>query len=252
MITKFIIFLTALILTSVKTFAGWYNSYNYVGSIDKYQVTLSFQIKEEYFGEPTKKSYNVIGVYKYNKFNNPIRLEGIFDQKTQVLKIYEIGLNSQVSATFNLNFSSQKLTGSWNNGKGSLKVNLQLVNKLSDLSDEAFDDVNILQFPSLKNYYFIVVYAKKSKSTRAYMSALKIIKKESNETFQTLNFENIETPTGNVMTIIYDNITIGKGNNFLVSNEIGRVGGYLNVRFNVKDRRFVLNPEPVAEGGNGD
>ena len=80
------------------------------------------------------------------------------------------------------------------------------------------------------------------------MRELKIINKETNETFQTLNFEPIETPTGNVMTIIYDNIMTGKGNDFLISNQIGRVGGYLNVNFNIKNKQFVLNPEPVAEG----
>ena len=82
------------------------------------------------------------------------------------------------------------------------------------------------------------------------MRALKIMDKRTNKTFQTFNFDNIETPTGNLMTIIYDNITTGKGNSFLVSNQIGRVGGYLNVDFNVKEKQFVLDPEPVAEGIN--
>ncbi len=80
------------------------------------------------------------------------------------------------------------------------------------------------------------------------MRELKIIDKETNKAFQIFNFEHIETPTGNVMTIIYDNITIGKGNDFLISNQIGRVVGYLNVNFNIKNKQFVLNPEPVAEG----
>lgn len=246
--TKLIVLVATLILTSVKTFAGWYNTYNYTGLIERYPVTLSFQVKEGYFGEPEKKHYNVIGVYKYDKLNHPIRLEGVFNQSTQEIKIYEIGANNRASATFHLNFSPQQLTGTWSRGKSKLKVNLRLVNRLSDLSDEAFDDIQILQFPSLKDYYFIGIYAKKSKSTEAHMRELKIINKETNKTFQTLNFEDIETPTGNVMTIIYDNITTGKGNDFLISNQVGRVGGYLNVIFNVKNKRFVLNPEPVAEG----
>jgi hypothetical protein len=247
--TKLIVLVVTLILTSVKTFAGWYNTYNYTGLIDRYPVTLSFQIKESYFGEPAKKHYNVIGVYKYDKVNHPIRLEGVFNQSTQEIKIYEIGTNNRVSATLHLNFSPQQLTGTWSRGKSKLKVNLRLVNRLSDRSDEAFDNIQILQFPSLQHYYFIGVYAKKSKSTEAHMRGLKIIDKATNKTFQTINFEKIETPTGNVMTIIYDNITTGKGNDFLISNQIGRVGGYLNVNFNVKNKQFVLNPEPVAEGG---
>jgi len=246
--TKLIVLVATLILTSVKTFAGWYNTCNYTGLIDRYPVTLSFQVKEGYFGEPAKRHYNVIGVYKYDKVNHPIRLEGVFNQSTQELKIYEIGTGNKVSATFHLYFSPQQLTGTWSSGKSKLKVNLRLVNRLSDLADEAFDNIQILQFPSLQHYYFIGVYAKKSNSTDAHMRGLKIIDKATNKTFQILNFEHIETPTGNVMTIIYDNITAGKDNDFLVSNQIGRVGGYLNVNFNIKNKQFVLNPEPVAEG----
>lgn len=246
--TKLIVLVATLILISVKTFAGWYNTYNYTGLVDRYPVTFSFQIKEGYFGEPAKKHYNVIGVYKYDKLNHPIRLEGIFNQSTQEIKIYEIGTNERISATFHLNFSPQQLTGSWSRGKSKLKVDLRVVNRLSDFSDEAFDNIQILQFPSLKDYYFIGVYAKKSNATEAHMRELKIINKATNKIFQTLNFEDIETPTGNVMTIIYDNITTGKGNDFLISNQIGRVGGYLNVNFNIKNKQFVLNPEPVAEG----
>ena len=245
---KFFLLATAFILISVKSFAGWYKTYNYTGLVGRYPVTLSFQIKEGYFGEPAKKHYNVIGVYKYDKLNHPIRLEGVFNQSTQEVKIYEIGTNNMISATFHLNFSPQQLTGSWSRGKSKLKVNLRLVNRLSDLSDEAFDNIQILQFSSLQHYYFIGVYAKKSNSTEAHMCELKIINKETNKTFQILNFEDIETPTGNVMTIIYDNITTGKDNNFLISNQIGRIGGYLNVNFNIKNKQFVLNPEPVAEG----
>ncbi len=83
------------------------------------------------------------------------------------------------------------------------------------------------------------------------MTALRIINKKTNTIFQTLNFENIDTPTGNIMTIIYDNVTLSNGNNFYVSNQIGRVGGYLNVSYNADKKRFILDPEPVAEGVKG-
>ncbi|MDQ0640243.1 hypothetical protein QF042_003808 [Pedobacter sp. W3I1] len=247
---KLIVLLAALVLSAVKTFAGWYDTYNYAGSIGAYPVTLSFQLKEGYFGETAKKSYNVIGVYKYDKFNNPIRIEGIFNRNTHEVTIYEYGTNNKVFATFRLDFTSHKLTGIWNGGKSRLKVALQLENRLSDISDEEFDNIEILQLPALVNYYFVGVYAKKSQSTEAHMRALKIISKENGKTIQTLKFDSIETPTGNLMTIIFDNITIGKGNNFLISNQIGRVGGYLTVDFNPKTKQFILNPKPVAEGVN--
>jgi hypothetical protein len=248
---KLIVLITLLFFTSIKTFAGWYDIYNYTGFIDRHAVTLSFQLKEGYFGEPAKKNYNIIGVYKYDRFNNPIRLEGVFNKNTQKIKFYEIGKGDQISATFSLHFSLQQLTGSWSGGKNRLKVNLNLTNRLSDLAAESFNNIQILQSPSLKDYYFEGVYAKKTEGRDASMTALKIIKKADNKIFQILDFEAVETPTGNLMTIIYDNITTGKGNDFIVSNQIGRVGGYLNVRFNPKIKRFVLNPEPIAEGVNG-
>jgi len=245
---KLIVLITVLFLTSVKTFAGWYSTFNYKGFIDRYPVTLSFQVKEGYFGEPAKKNYNVIGVYKYDKFNHPVRLEGVFNQSTQEINIYEIAISGKVSATFKLNFSAQKLTGIWSNGKNKLTVNLNLEDKLSDISDEAFENVQILQSPSLNNFYFVGVYTKKANDKDACMTSLKIISKANNKVFQTLHFEAIATPTGNLMTIIYDNVTTGKGDDFLVSNQIGRVGGYLSVRFNQKAKRFILNPNPIAEG----
>ena len=248
---KLLILATVLIFSSVKSFAGWYDTYNYTGLIGKYPVTLSIQIKTGYFGEAAKKHYNIIGVYKYDKFNQPIRLEGFFDQHNRAMKVQEIGANGQTSATFQLSSSAQKLTGTWSNGKSKLKVELQLLDKLSDLSDEAFHNIQVLQFSSLKNYYFIGIYAKEMKSSQASMRALKIVSKETNKTFQILNFDHIERPTGCLMTIIYDNVMTVKNNDFLIYNMIGRVGGYLNVDYNIGTKRFILNPEPVAEGANG-
>ncbi|WP_156166813.1 hypothetical protein [Pedobacter sp. BMA] len=248
---KLITLLAILVLTSVDSFGGWFKIYNYAGAIDHYPVTLSFQIRDGYFGEAAKKTFNAIGVYKYDKFNNPIRLEGRFNQKTNEIELYELGSNGKVSAIFQLRFSNQQLIGTWNSGKNKRIVKLKLDNKLSDLSDEAFKDIKILQLASLNDYYFVGLYAKKSAGEDANMTALRIINKKTNTIFQTLNFENIDTPTGNIMTIIYDNVPLSNGNNFYVSNQIGRVGGYLNVSYNAVKKRFILDPEPVAEGVKG-
>lgn len=245
---KLITLLAILVTASVNSFGGWYKIYNYAGAIDQYPVSLSFQVRDGYFGEAVKKTFNAIGVYKYDKFNNPIRLEGRFNQKTNEIELYELGSNGKVSAIFQLQFSNQQLLGTWNNGKNKRIVKLKLENKLSDLADEDFQDIQILQSASLSDYYFVGLYAKKSTGEDANMTALKIINKKTNTIFQTLKFDNIETPTGNIMTIIYDNVTPGKGNNFSVSNQIGRVGGYLNVTYHVKQKQFILDPEPVAEG----
>lgn len=84
------------------------------------------------------------------------------------------------------------------------------------------------------------------------MTDLKIISKKTNQTFQTLNFDAVETPTGNLMTIIFDNVSINKTKAFIIYNSYGRVGGYLVVNYNSSKNRFLLNPEPIAEGTNPD
>jgi len=244
---KKILLITLFLLAAVPSFAGWYKCYNFAGFIGNYPVKLSFQLKEGYFGEPSKKKYNVIGVYKYDKYNTPIRLEGIFNLVTNQIELFEIGANTQVTATFKLNYSSKQLDGNWNNKKNNLAVNMNLVNQLMDQPEVAFNGVEMLQFPSLDKYYFVGVYNKNLKSD-AYMSKLKIISKQTNKIVQILSFTGIDTPTGTLMTIIYDNVTTTKGNDFIVSNSIGRVGGYLTVTYSPKKKRFILNQEPIAEG----
>jgi len=246
---KFLLFL--FIFIAVKGYAGWYEVYNFTGKIDKFPVTFSLQVKPGYFGEPAKKDYNVIGIYKYDKFNNPIRLEGQFDQKTNRIEVYELDKNDKISATFSLILKSNKLSGTWKNNEKQFNVILELKDKLSDLSNEQFQNIQILQNQSLKDYYFVGVY-KKNNQSDAFMHELKIINKKTNQIFQTLNFDAIETPTGNLMTIIYDNVTTDKNNDLIVSNSYGRVGGYLSVTYNSAKKRFILNPEPVAEDSDRD
>lgn len=250
--SKLLIFLFIFTLTVAKTFAGWYEIYNFTGFIGKYPVTLSFQIKEGYFGETSKKHYNIIGVYKYDKFNNPIRLEGKFDQKTNKIDIYELDVNDKISATFSLNLNSNKLSGTWEKDKNQLQVNLKLKDKLSDLANEEFENIEILQYHSLKDFYFVGSYTKYRESEDAHMRELKIINKKTNKLLQTLNFDKIESSTGNIMTIIYDNVTTYDKNDFIISNDIGRVGGYVLVNYNREKNRFFLNPDPVIEGINPD
>lgn len=246
--SKPILILVFLIFTAAKTFAGWYEVYNFTGFIDKYPVTLSFQVYDGYFGEPEKKHYNIIGVYKYNKFNNPIRLVGEFDQNTYQLEIYELDADENITATFSLDFIKNELNGTWKSGNKELQVNLKLKSKLSDSGEEEFRNIEILQSNSLKDFYFVGIYSKQSESQDAYMNALRIFNKKTNQLLQTLGFEEVETPTGNVMTIIYDSVTTDETNDFIISNDIGRMGGYLLVAYNPKKNLFFLDPVPIIEG----
>ncbi|WP_198288047.1 hypothetical protein [Flavobacterium sp. WG21] len=51
--TIFAILISIMVVT--KTYAGWYECFGYKGKIDKFPISLSFQIKEGYFGEKNKK-----------------------------------------------------------------------------------------------------------------------------------------------------------------------------------------------------
>ena len=244
------ILLLFFFLIAVKGFAGWYEVYNFTGKIDKFPVTFSLQVRSGYFGESEKKDNNVIGVYKYDKFNNPIRLEGKFDQKNNRIEVYELDAKDKISATFSLILKSKTLSGTWKNNQKQLNVTLQLKDKLSDLANEQYQNIEILQYQTLKDYYFVGIYKKDSKSKDAVMRDLKIINKKTNQTFQTLNFDAVETPTGNLMTIIFDNVSADITNDFIIFNSYTRVGGYLMVKYNSAKKRFVLNPVPIAEGEN--
>jgi len=244
------IFLLFFLVVAVKSFAGWYVVYNFTGKIDQFPVTFSLQVRSGYFGESAKKDYNVIGVYKYDKFNNPIRLEGKFDQKNNRIEVYELDAKDKISATFSLILKSKNLSGTWKKNQKQLNVTLQLKDKLSDLANEQFENIEILQYQTLKDYYFVGIYKKGSKSEDAVMKDLKIINKKTNQTLQTLNFDSIETPTGNLMTIIFDNVSADITNDFIIFNSYTSVGGYLMVKYNSAKKRFILNPVPIAEGEN--
>ncbi|MCC9074286.1 hypothetical protein LNQ49_22085 [Flavobacterium sp. F-65] len=241
-----------LIFGTTNTYAGWYKCYNYKGTIDKYPISFSIQITEEYFGEKAKKAFNINGVYKYDKHNNPIKLEGKIDFKNNKAFIYEIQ-NNKNTAVFEFNFSEKECNGTWTNltTKKVLPLHLSFISKLTDTSEKhTFNNIEILQSNSLTDYYFVGIYSKKPEVDRAQMDKLKIIRKSNNSVFQTLNFSKIETQTGNVMTVIYDNVENVnlKTKTLIISNNIGRVGGYLTVEYDSKTNSFKIDPEVSIEG----
>ncbi|MEP6924078.1 MAG: hypothetical protein ABI954_06415 [Pyrinomonadaceae bacterium] len=133
-----------------------------------------------------------------------------------------------------------------------LPLNLKYLSKLTDTTaEDQFTNVEILQANSLKDFYFIGVYSKNKNQEDAEMTQLKIIRKKDNALFQTLNFSKVETRTGNLMTVIFDNVEANnKSSNFTISNKAGRVGGYLTVNYNLKKKRFILNSKPRIDGPN--
>ncbi|CAI2768780.1 hypothetical protein [Flavobacterium collinsii] len=251
---KAIFAILIVIMAVTKTYAGWYECFSYKGKIDKYPISLSFQIKEGYFGEKKKKDFNLIGVYKYDNHNNPIRLEGVIDFKKNKILLYEIS-NEKYTATFEFEFSKEKCVGVWTNLSTNQHLSLQLTNTsilIDQIEENEFKDIEILQASSLIEFYFIGIYSKKSNHDKAQMDKLKIIHKKDNTVFQTIDFSRIKTLTGNIRTIIFDNVEItdNKKKELIVWNDVGRMGGYLTITFNAKTNKFKLDPNPIIDGPN--
>lgn len=231
-------------------YAGWYACYNYKGTIDRYPVTFSIQFIEGYFGR--KKAYNVVGIYQYDRHNTPIRLAGTIKHSTGKVILYEMQGDKE-TATLEFELSAKAAKGSWTDRvtKKALSLQLNLVSQLTDTSEaNTFEGLEVLQGNSLPEYYFIGVYSRPNNESRAQMDRLKIVQKKDNAVFQVIDFSKVETTTGNVMTIIYDNVEVvnKKTKKLHVWNNIGRVGGYLTLTYDIKQGRFKLNPEPTVDG----
>ncbi|MBS7256310.1 hypothetical protein [Flavobacterium branchiicola] len=251
---KKIVTVLAFLLVITNSYAGWYECFGYKGKIDKYPISLSFQIKEGYFGEKNKKNFNLIGVYKYESHNNPIRLEGKLDFKKNKVLLYEIN-NGKYTATFEFEFSKDKSVGVWTNLATNKQLSLELSNTsilIDQIEENEFNNIEILQAASFTEFYFIGEYSKKENYDKAQMDRLKIINKKDNTVFQIIDFSKIKTLTGNIMTIIFDNVEIidTKKKQFIVWNDVGRMGGYLTITFNSKTKKFKLDPNPVIDGPN--
>jgi hypothetical protein len=234
--------------------AGWYECYNFKGTIDKYPITLSIQVIDDYFGKNDKNDFNIIGVYKYDNYNNPIRLEGKINFKDNKALLYEIS-NSNYSATFEFDFSETECDGIWRNlsTNKTMPLHLNYVSQLVDTVEENKSaNIEILQANSLRDFYLVGIYFKTAGEESAHMDKLQIIKKKDKIIFQTIDFSTIESKTGNVATIIYDNVEVEDlGENKLnVQNYIGRRGGYLTLTFNSQTRKFKLDPKLEIDGPN--
>ncbi|MDJ1470412.1 hypothetical protein [Xanthocytophaga flava] len=245
-----LLFILFLCITQVQ--AGWYECYTYKGSISKYPITLSIQVRDGFFGEKDKKDFNLIGVYKYDAYNTPIRLEGKLNRQTKKVVLYEVNDQKQ-RITFEFEFSEKMSTGVWKNlsTQKTFPLHLNYVSKLIELTPEsAIVNNEVLQTNSLENYYFIGIYSKQPGEDRVHMDKLKIINKKDNTLFQIIDFSSVETQTGNIKTIVYDNVEVYNPHKkeFLVWNDIGRMGGYLTVAFNPKTQKFELDPEPQIDG----
>ncbi len=230
---------------TTNAYAGWYECYNFEGTIGKFPVTLSMQVRKGYFGKPAKKKFNVIGIYKYNKYNSPIKLEGIFDEHNKQVTLYEV-TGKNYSAVLQFGFSEKQCAGIWQNKAtlNKLPVSLMFVSKLLDLErKQAFSSVDILQAQSLTRFYFIACYDKVNSADKAVLSELKIIQKSNGKIFQVIDLSKIDDAIGNVITVIYDNLEVVDAKKQIVglSRNVGNDQAPLLIKWNTASRRFMLD-----------
>ena len=232
--------------------AGWYDCYNFKGMIGSYPITVSVQLRPGYFGEAHKKHFNVVGVYAYDKYHQPIRLEGMLDTTTKQVILYELQ-EERYTATLQFSLAGGD-AGVWRDSAThkTLPLMMQLVSRLQDIHrSTAFSDVEMLQFQSLPDVFFIGVYSKAAGMEDAEMKTLKIVGKKDGQVRQVLDLTNEEVAAGNLMTIIYDNVWVVKPvskRGFIVHNKLGRIGAYQVVNYDAGRKRFVVQREIVVEG----
>lgn len=245
MVNRIIILVLFFTITNLtKVCAGWYECYNFKGKVDKYPISLSIQVMEDYFGEKEKKDFNVIGVYRYDKYNEPIRLEGKFNFQTKKVLLYEI-TNKKRTATFEFDFSERQSNGVWKNllTNKILQLQLNYISKLIDTEEACqYSNIEIIQSKTLDNFYFIGIYSKVKGEYKAKMDKLKIVSRNDNSEFQILDFSKLENLVGNVSTPIYDNLEITnvKNKEFTIMEDVGKYGGDITIRFDSKRQKFKI------------
>ncbi|MGO4920263.1 hypothetical protein [Maribacter spongiicola] len=245
-----LLFTLIFILAITKTYAGWYKCYTYKGTIGKSPITLSIQVTEGYFGIKDKQGFNVNGVYKYDKYNNPIKLEGIL--KNNNIQLYEI-YDDKKSAILEFNISEDSVIGTWRSlqNQKTIPLKLKYISKLIDTSDDnVFENIEILQINTLKDYYFVGIYSKNKNEERARMLTLEIFNKRDNSLFQVLDFSDLDFGVGNVITIIYQNIEANSSTNNKLDIwcDVGRMGGWFSLYYDDHKRQFIPNYELNLDG----
>jgi hypothetical protein len=232
--------------------AGWYEVYSFKGMIaGKYPIELLIQTKDTYSSK-NKKIYDLVGIYKYDKFNTPIALEGKIDNGE--IELYVVKNKKKVEK-FSFSFSKKESIGTWTNlkSKKSMPLSLEYVNTLDDRERKAFNNVEILQKMTLKDYYFVGVYMLEEDSyPSSRMSSLKIINKKTDKLFQEIDFTSYDVPVGNIMTIIFDHIEYvdlkNKMTKFQLWNGMGRMGGLFTFYWDSKSRKFLRSSTVHVEG----
>jgi hypothetical protein len=91
---------------------------HFTGRIGNYAITFDLNFPGDNSGDS-----HLTGTYLYNKYKTPIDLEGDINKATQKISLQK--LHGVTSEKFDLVLQKDVLTGSWQNDKHALPVNLE-------------------------------------------------------------------------------------------------------------------------------
>jgi hypothetical protein len=237
---KFICTSFLLLFFHLSIFAGWFECYNFIGFIDKYPITLSIQIRDGYFGT-IKPNYNILGVYKYDKYNTPIYLDGYFDRESNVITLFEYN-DEKTTAKFTFEMTDANVIGKWKqtDNEKTLKLTLTFNSKLIDINEsDSYKEVPIIFESYNQEHYFVGIYNKLSDEYRAKMMRLNIYQRNTNKLIQVIDFSNSKIGIGNIMTNIYDNLE-ANGDWISLHVDYGQMGDLIQFKFNNDMQKYEL------------
>ena len=178
-------------LLSLLIFANTINCFtqvsSYSGFIDKYPITLTAHNYSDGFSN---------AVYVYDKYDTPIRINGI--NENDLVELYERDQNNNIKATLrfeNFNKEDKELSGLWVNQDSTKKLNISLkkdfeINPEKDYGkDIEWGKVEIIQSASTKDHYFKLLVSKTKGVYSPRVSGVKIIEKKTDRLIQIIELD---------------------------------------------------------------
>ncbi len=239
-------------ILTLQAFAGWYECYTYKGQVAGVNVKVYIQLRE--INANSKDSIPVSGTYKYENINEPIVLEGyLINNKSLELIEYHDNI---AFAKLTLQWGNKSLNGQWKSDQKNHKIILTETGRLIDteremvnnpteiLMSSSFREEYIVGVYYKREEYIVGVYYKREEDYRARISELKIIDKKTNQVRHTIKFKNEDSPVGNVMTIIFKNVTAWKKTDnsekaIEIVEDDGRMGQSFFMTYNSKTNTFI-------------
>ena len=182
------LFIITFLLTSLNLFAQT----NYKGYIDNYPIELVTHIYSD--GDAR-------AIYTYQKFDDPIVING--RQCKDTLTLLEKDKQGKTTATLTfLNFDEKKntLIGTWKNlqTKQELSIKLDKEFELESGDSIEWEDREIIQRVSLKNYYFKLIVSKTTDYFYPVVSGIKILQKRTDSLIQFIKIDCQLSGLGNL------------------------------------------------------